>query len=445
MDKRVSLKEKLAYGVGDGGCNFVWTTIGSFLTLYYTDSVGISAAVVGTIMLITRLLDGVSDLGMGFLIDRTNTRWGKARPWLLWTSFPMGIGLVLLFSIPNSWSLQGKTIYAVISYIVMAVFIYTACNLAYNTLLSFVASDPNERVSMSSIRFFCTMGVVLIISYNTMNLVNRFGWFGMSVVFGIIATILLLVTFFFTTERNEPVIKENEEKKSVLESFKILFKNKYFIFITLIFVINYTALGLSNGIRIYFARDILGNVGVFGTLTLAFILPKMFGNLFFPKISKKFGNWKCLMVGYGLEILGMIVILIMPYNITVVILGLVINGIGGVPHNAGLFALVADVVDYGEWKSGERIDGLTYSATSFGMKVGAGLGSAIVGWGLAWGGYNATLSQQTESTLFAIKALFTYVPLVLFIIGAIILFFANLDKIYPQIQKDLAERRSVKA
>lgn len=195
MDKRVSLKEKLAYGVGDGGCNFVWTTIGSFLTLYYTDSVGISAAVVGTIMLITRLLDGVSDLGMGFLIDRTNTRWGKARPWLLWTSFPMGIGLVLLFSIPNSWSLQGKTIYAVISYIVMAVFIYTACNLAYNTLLSFVASDPNERVSMSSIRFFCTMGVVLIISYNTMNLVNRFGWFGMSVVFGIIATILLLVTF----------------------------------------------------------------------------------------------------------------------------------------------------------------------------------------------------------------------------------------------------------
>lgn len=445
MDKRVSLKEKLAYGIGDGGCNFVWTTIGSFLTLYYTDSVGISAAVVGTIMLITRLLDGVSDLGMGFLIDRTNTRWGKARPWLLWTSFPMGIGLVLLFNIPDSWSLQGKTIYAFITYIIMAAFIYTACNLAYNTLLSFVASDPKERVSMSSIRFFCTMGVVLIISYNTMNLVDKFGWFGMSVVFGMIATVLLLITFLFTTERNEPVVKKDEEKKSVIESFKILFKNKYFIFVTLIFVINYTALGLSNGIRIYFARDILGNAGVFGTLTLAFILPKMFGNLVFPKVSKKFGNWKCLMVGYGLEILGIIVILLMPHNITVAIIGLIINGIGGIPHTAGLFAMVADVVDYGEWKSGERIDGLTYSATSFGMKVGTGLGSAVVGWGLAWGGYNATLAQQTESTLFAIKALFTYVPLVLFIIGAIILFFANIDKIYPQIQKDLEERRGVKA
>lgn len=171
----------------------------------------------------------------------------------------------------------------------------------------------------------------------------------------------------------------------------------------------------------------------------------MFGNLLFPKISKKFGKWKCLMVGYGLEILGIIIILIMPHNLMVVIAGLVINGIGGVPHTAGLFALVADVVDYGEWKSGERIDGLTYSATSFGMKVGTGLGSAIVGWGLAWGGYNATLAQQTESTLFAIKALFTYVPLVLFVVGAIILLFANLDKIYPKIEKDLEERRGVKA
>ena len=134
MENKPSLWEKLAFAVGDGGCNFVWTTIGSFLTLYYTDSVGISAAVIGTIMLLTRLLDGITDLGMGAVIDRTRTRWGKARPWVLWSAVPMGLGLVLLFNVPGSLSGSGKIAYAAVTYTLMAAVIYTACNLSYNTL-----------------------------------------------------------------------------------------------------------------------------------------------------------------------------------------------------------------------------------------------------------------------------------------------------------------------
>lgn len=442
MDKKVSFLEKLAYGVGDGGCNFVWTTVGSFLTLYYTDSVGISAAVVGTIMLLTRLLDGVSDLGMGVLIDRTRTRWGKARPWILWTALPMAIGLYLLFNVPTTLSYQGKIIYAFITYVIMAAFIYTACNLAYNTLLSLVTPEPKDRISMSSIRFFCTMGVVLIISYNAMKLVERFGWSGMSIIFGIIAALLLLITFFFTKERYEPIENKQREPQSVSKSFKVLFKNKYFVFVTVIFVINYTALTVLNGVRIFFVRDVLGNAGLFGVLTLSLILPRMIGNLFMPNISKIFGKWKCLMVGYVLQIIGMLIIGFMPTTLSGVIWGSIIAGIGGVPHTSGLFALVADVVDYGEWKTGERIDGLTYSATSFGMKVGTGLGSALVGWVLAWGGYNATLGQQGAETLFAITSLYSYIPLSLFVVGIIVMFFTNIDKIYPVIAKDLEKRRA---
>lgn len=436
--------KKLAYGLGDGGCNFVWTTIGSFLTLYYTDSVGISAAVVGTIMLITRLLDGVSDIGMGIIIDRTNTRWGKARPWILWSAVPMGLGLVMLFSVPQSLSSQGKIVYAFITYTIMAAVVYTACNLAYNTLLSLATSDPKERVAMSSIRFFCTMSCVLFLSYTTSGLVEKLGWTGMAAVFGTIAVVLLLVTFIFIKEENAGTVREKavkEKKEPIAISFKALMKNKYFILVTIIFVVNYTALGLSNGIRIYYARDILGNAALFGTLTLCFILPKLIGNLFFAPISQKFGKWKCLMIGYVLEIGGLILIAVMPQTMPAVMAGLIINGIGGVPHNAGLFALVADIVDYGEWKTGKRIDGLTYSATSFGMKVGTGLGSAFVGWGLAIGGYNAALAEQSASTLTSIKALFTYVPIGLFAVGAVVMLFINIDKIYPQIAKDLAERR----
>jgi|SRR5690625_4575328 len=132
----------------------------------------------------------------------------------------------------------------------------------------------------------------------------------------------------------------------------------------------------------------------------------------------------------------------MPTNFTIIVIGLIIKGIGGVPHTAGLFALVADVVDYGEWKTGERIDGLIYSATSFGMKVGTGLAGAMIGWVLAFGGYDATVATQSASAITAIKALYIYIPLGLYVIGTIVLLFTNLDKIYPTIKRDLEERKN---
>ena len=447
--KRPTWKEIIAFAVGDGGCNLVWTTIGSYLTLYYTDSVGLAAATIGTMMLLTRLLDGISDLIMGSIIDRTHTRWGKARPWILWTAFPMGIGLVLMFSIPGGLSDKGKLVYAVITYILMAVLVYTACNLAYNTLLSLEAPDPKDRVTMSSIRFFVTMSVVLFINYNCNNFVNKFGWTGMAAIFGGIAILLLLITFLGTKERtnleqNMSETDSTEEKLSVGESFKLLFHNKYFWLLTVVFVINYTILGVNNGLRIYYARDVLGNAGLMGTLTLCFILPKLIGNLVYPYINKLLGKWKSMMIGYCIELAGVLIMAFTGTSFTTAVVGLVCLGIGGIPHNAGLFAMVADVIDYGEWKTGVRLDGMTNSVTSFGMKVGAGVGSAIVGWGLAWAAYDGKIASQTAATISGIKSVFTLVPAALIIVGLIALFFCNLDKIYPQIAKGLEERRAGK-
>ena len=448
-NKRPTWKEIIAFAVGDGGCNLVWTTIGSYLTLYYTDSVGLAAATIGTMMLLTRLLDGISDLIMGSIIDRTHTRWGKARPWILWTAFPMGIGLVLMFSIPGGLSDKGKLVYAVITYILMAVLVYTACNLAYNTLLSLEAPDPKDRVTMSSIRFFVTMSVVLFINYNCNNFVNKFGWTGMAAIFGGIAILLLLITFLGTKERtnleqNMSETDSTEEKLSVGESFKLLFHNKYFWLLTVVFVINYTILGVNNGLRIYYARDVLGNAGLMGTLTLCFILPKLIGNLVYPYINKLLGKWKSMMIGYCIELAGVLIMAFTGTSFTTAVVGLVCLGIGGIPHNAGLFAMVADVIDYGEWKTGVRLDGMTNSVTSFGMKVGAGVGSAIVGWGLAWAAYDGKIASQTAATISGIKSVFTLVPAALIIVGLIALFFCNLDKIYPQIAKGLEERRAGK-
>lgn len=444
---KLTWKEIISFALGDGGCNFVWTTIGSYLTLYYTDSVGLAAATIGTMMLLSRLLDGVSDLVMGAILDRTHTRWGKARPWILWTAIPMGLGLVMMFSVPGSLSYNGKLAYASISYIIMAAVIYTACNLSYNTLLSLEAPDGKSRVLMSSIRFFVTMSVVLFINYNCNSFVTRFGWTGMAVIFGIIGAVLLLITFFGTKERTQASTSTDKgadaaSTLSVAESFKVLAKNKYFWLLTAVFVVNYTALGVNNGLRIYYARDVLGNAGLMGTLTLCFILPKLIGNLVYPYINKLLGKWKSMMLGYIIEIAGLVIMTVLPTSFGAACAGLICLGIGGIPHNAGLFAMVPDVVDYGEWKTGIRLDGLTNSAVSFGMKVGAGLGSALVGWGLAWAAYDGALSAQTEATISGIKSAYTLMPIALFAVGLIALGFCNLDKIQPQIKAGLEKVRA---
>lgn len=310
MKEKFSFREMLCYAFGDVGCNFIWTTVGSFLMLYYTNSVGISAAATGTLMLITRLLDGVSDLVAGSIIDRTRTKWGKARPWILWTAPFMGIGLVLLFNVPETLPSGGKLVYAYITYILMAAVIYTACNLAYTTLLSLITPDPEIRSWISSIRFFLVVIAMLVISYAATPLVEKIGWGGMAAVFGLLGFAFILICFFGTKERITESHKENsissEEKISVVESFKILFKNKYFILVALLFVLTYISGGVSNGSGVYYATYILGNGNLFGNLMLFGTLPGLLFILFIPKMNQSMGKWKLLLLSYAIQVVSYI-------------------------------------------------------------------------------------------------------------------------------------------
>jgi GPH family glycoside/pentoside/hexuronide:cation symporter len=445
MNDRVSFREKLAYGIGDAGCSFIWTVVGSFLTLYYTDNVGIAAGVIGTIMLLTRIFDGISDIIMGVIIDKTHTRWGKARPWILWTSPFMAVGLMLLFNVPGGLSDASKIIYISTTYIFVTVVVYTACNLSYSALLSLIATKQEDRTMLASIRFICALIASIGISYATMNVVAAIGWGKTSVIFGIIGMILLLITFFGTKEKvaSADLNKNEANSVNVAASFQLLFKNKYFLFAALLFIINYASMGGAMGIGIYYARLVLKNEGIFGTLMMLTMAPALLGLFAFPALAGKFGKWKCLMAGYFMEILGYLLIFLFPTNVPVLLAGIFIKGVGNVPHMAGLFAMIADIVDYGEWKTGVRLDGLTYSAVSFGMKVGTGLGSAIVGWGLAIGHYNASLDVQPEEAIAAIKAIYSWVPLLMIVAGVLILLMCNLDKIYPQIKADLEAKKQL--
>lgn len=305
MNNKLKFKEKLSFGFGDMGCNFVWTTISMFLTLYYTDSVGISAGVVGTIMLITRLLDGVTDLGFGTILDRTHTKWGKARPWILWSTPMMAIGLILLFNVPSGLEDTGKIVYATITYIFVAAFAYTASNLSYNALLSLMTDNQQERTSASTIRFICTFATAIILSSITMPLVNKVGWGKTSIIYAILAVICFMITFFGTKERYSDQKEEKKDKNiPVIQGFKMLFRNRYFVSITLLFLTVYAVSGLSSGLGIYYAKDVLQNENSFGLMNMANMIPMILFLPLFPFLAKKFGKWKCMMAGCSMQVIG---------------------------------------------------------------------------------------------------------------------------------------------
>jgi GPH family glycoside/pentoside/hexuronide:cation symporter len=432
--------ESIAYSLGDAGCNLVWTTISMFLILYYTDSVGLNAAMVGTMMLVARLLDGFSDIGMGLIIDRTHTKMGKARPWILISAPAMAIGLILIFNVPKGFNMHQKTIYAYVTYIFLTAIAYTVSNLSYQTLLSLITDDEKERTRLSSIRFFITMLIIFLIVIFSVKLIDKIGWSKMSFLYSFIALIFLLITSFGTKER---VTKDSEStnKREVKKDLKVLFKNKYFLPLSFLFILNYMVSGITAGCGIYYVRDVLRNIDIFPVLSIAGIAPMMIGLLFFPKFANKYGKWKCLMGGFLIKILGLVIKIFVSESIPGCIIVAIIGSIGMVPLSAGLFALVADVIDYGEWTSGRRLDGLTYSVTSFGMKVGTGLGSAMFGWGLALGHYNADLLVQSQKTILSLKIVSIIVPLIIYIIATIVMSRLNLDEFGDQMHKELNERK----
>ncbi|WP_160149129.1 MFS transporter [Mammaliicoccus fleurettii] len=200
---------------------------------------------------------------------------------------------------------------------------------------------------------------------------------------------------------------------------------------------------LYNGGTVYFAKYILGNSAMVGVLTLSIQLPALLLILFLTPIIKKYGKTKPMLWGTILFIIGTFIIMINMTNIYFVIIGSILRGIGRVPIFGNIFALLPDTVEYGEWKTGIRREGLVYSGGSMGTKVGTGIGAASVGWILSFGGYIGGKSIQSDSAIFAINSLFLYLPILTFIILAIILFFYNMDKIYPEIIKDLQKRKDL--
>lgn len=439
--EKLKVSDKVTFGIGDVGANFCWTFIASFLTIYLTDTVGISVGIIGTIVLLAQLFDGLTDLFMGSIIDNTNSKMGKARPWIFWTAPILGLLIFALFNVPSVLNGTGRIVYVSIVYILVSAVFYTANNVAYSSLTSFMTTDPKERVSLGSFRFIFAVFAVLFINSFTIVFVEKFGdgqtgWTRVALLYGILCAIPLMITGFFVKEKN--VAKKTKTSSvSFKEAFGALLKNKYFLLMFALYLLMYMRM-TSGAVGVYYVTYILNNPNYLGLLSLAQMGPSLIGLIFVATIVGRLSIKKSIIGGLTFSIVGYLIMAISSENVVGLMIGLVITSIGGAPLTAGASALVADMGDYTYWESGIPVQGAAFSTTSAGMKIGQGIASALVGWLLAIGNYVPNATQQLDSAIFSMKALYIYFPLICTLLIIFLMCFMNIEIDMPQIREDVS-------
>ncbi|MGN1193338.1 MAG: MFS transporter [Dorea sp.] len=445
---RLGVKEKVCYSFGDCAGQIYVTLASFFLTGYYTDTVGISALAVGTMMLVARIFDGTTDLAMGAIIDKTKSKYGKARAWILWTAPLMALALIALFSVPSSLSEGGKLVYAYITYILLNCIIYTANGIAYNSLLARMTYNVQDRCSASSLRFVLGNIMALLINGVTATLVTSIGWQRLIIIYAIIELLLLLICFAECKEHIGETEMEEDEVKTEKVPLKIaipaLLKNKYFFMQALMLVFLYINIMSVGSMTYYFCNTVLGSLAIMTVVTMAYNIPTILGSFVNPGLVAKMGKRKVLIICFILSIIGRCLVGLAGTSIPVALVGVAIHGLALGPIYSNVFAMTPDIVDYGEWKTGIRSEGLVTCCVSFGMKVGIGVGGALATWVLTFGGYEGTAAVQTAAAHTAIRFGFGYLSAILSVICLVIAIVMNLDKDIMKIQNDLMAKHGNK-
>ena len=440
-ERKLPLISKVGYTVGAVGNTFCYMLVAAFTLLYCTNVIGLNAAVIGTILLVSRLLDGVSDVIMGWIIDRTNSKLGKARFWYIVSAAPLGLFTFLLFNVPGRFTDQTKYIYIFITYTLMSAVAYTMCTIAGTALSALVTKNMKERVQLGSLNFIAAIISSILISSITSGLVDSFGggqhgWFVVSLIYSVVCTVLILLASLTLKELPPEELYGTEEQqtqiaqKSSLKDAGLLLKNKYFLMILAIYLVQYLCSGLGQGMGIYFATYKLGSPALFGALTTAGMLPICIALLFVPTLSAKLGIKKAAMLGNIVGIFGAVLIAIggLTGAFALVIAGIVIKGFGTAPLTGALNALIAETDEYSLLKFGKRLTGSIFACSSVGQKVGTGLGTALCGFLLTLGGFDGMAASQTATAVSVINWSYLLSNGLPPVILTIILLFLNVEK-----------------
>lgn len=445
-DGFVPLSQKLNYSIGSGGGNIITTIAGSFVAAYLTDSVGIGAATMSTMILVNRAFDLLTDFAMGSIVDRTRTKWGKARPWVAISAPLIAILLILVFSVPESLGSTGKLIYVYITYLFLNAIGFTMFFIPHTALLSRMTLNGNERQKIASMEQILNQVAGLAVTTFWVPLTTSVGYRSTAIIYGVATCVFILFAFFGTKE----TVGENDEKKPETKSdvpFKTqlscLAKNKYFWLETCFFALLLLHNCGCGMVSYYYCNIVLGNASLVAVISACSMIPAMAMNLILPSIVKKIGKRRIMIISSCVVIATGV---LMGLNPTAVGLVCVLYGIKGFFMGSMFscaFALTGDVVDYGEWKFGVRSEGLVMSGVSIGQKAGLGLGPAIAGWILAFGGYDGLAEVQTASAVASINFTFTYYAAICGVILLVVSLLFDVDKHTSQMQADLTKKHSL--
>ncbi len=457
--KKLTVKENVSYGLGDLACNLVFAALSSFMVIFWTDVAGIAAATTGVIILISKIWDGINDPIMGYIVDRTNSKHGKARPYLLWCSIPFAISAVLAFTAPFT-SDGAKIAWAVVTYILVTT-LYTAINIPYGLLSAKMTSDPIERTTLNTYRMTLAMTGSVIVSMLLMPVATALG--GGNFHIGAPLTVALfsvlgLVCFYFTYSNCQETVgftsvptkdlteaekeQRKEEQIPFMESVKLLFKNRAWV---ICFIQGTFVMLASTGkmaVTAYYAIYVVGNPGTIPLLMTAPLIGSIAGMILFTApLAKRFGKVRTVQMCSLISGLMTIALMFVPSsNFSLIMIVLVLAGFIAGPTLALGFAMIADTIEYGEYKTGKRVEGLLYSGGSLGAKIGMGLGSMLVGIVLGVTGYVPD-AVQTPEAINGIESLMFLVPGIASLISALLMCFNDLDKVYPEALRALALKK----
>ncbi len=442
---------KIGYGAGDIAGNCVYALLTAFMMIYLTDYIGLDMGIVSTLIAASKVFDGVTDFFFGRMIDKTHTKMGKARPWMLWPYVGCAITLVACFSIPTSWGMTAQYIFFFLSYTLLNAVFFTANNIAYASLTALITRNTSERVQIGSFRFIFAFATKIVIEAVTVFAVTWLGggvagWRAIAIIYAVIGLATNTLSVFSVKElpeADEEMETERKEEHSLtfLQSFKILLKNKYYVIICSSYILTQLYASVI-GMGTYYAKYILGNEKIFSTLSLSINITMVVALTLLPFVIRKLGGmYKLNIWGYLLAVVGRLGVMVAGYmgNLPLMLAFTALSTVGIAPLQGDLNALIACCSEYTTLTTGHRLEGMMYSCSSLGIKLGGALGTAVCGWLLDAAGYVKNAAVQTATAVNMLQFLYLWMPVILCALVALLLVFLRVEKANAKLLAEKAE------
>lgn len=421
---------KLGYAFMGPAGNIIMGFVGSFAMIYFTDVAGLKAGVVATLIMVAKMFDGFDDLLMGSLIDRTRTKWGKARPWFAGSAIPLAVLMIMMFNVPADLSDTGKNIYVFLTYLLVMDFGYSTYNIAGNSLIALITKNRKEQIDMNVMLYLMAMVAALAVGISTIPLVAAFGggaagYRTVAMIYAAAFLLLTTISVLNSKELPQPALEAGEKKPKLFENFRYVARNKYFWIVMVAQVCFNLSLG---GVTVYYAKYVLHDEASFGLFAIAMILPMFIGTIIGAPIVKKFGMRAPIVISTAIGAVLLLAAQVFATNLPFLLVALGLSNLMWGPWLASMTPITVEVAEYNKLRDKKDVIATIMGTTSLGAKLGAAVPTALVGWMLDLSGYVPNAPEQAPQVTTALIVLTFILPGVLRLVFSGSIFFLKVEK-----------------